>query len=86
MTTRIHYESVLAAAEAFAVQALRLQVLDPSDRNHGGFRSPEHWVCEPLAAANTLASLSVLYITPVRLKLMAVLLHTRSIVLMLIER
>ena len=63
MTIRIHYESVLAAVEAFAAQALRLQVLDPSDRNYGGFRCPEHWVCEPLAAANTLGSLAVLYMT-----------------------
>ena len=65
MTTRIHYETVLAAAEAFAAQALRLQVLDPSDRNYGGFRCPEHWVCEPLTAASTLASLAVLYMTSV---------------------
>ena len=64
MTVRIHYETVLAAVEAFAAQALRLQVLDPSDPNYGGFRCPEHWVCEPLAAANTLASLAVLYMTP----------------------
>lgn len=63
MTTRIHYETVLVAAEAFATQALRLQALDPSDRDYGGFRCPEHWVCELLAAANTLASLSVLYMT-----------------------
>ena len=64
MTTRIHYETVLAAVEAFATHALRLQVLDPSERDYGGFRCPEHWVCEPLAAANTLASLTVLYLTP----------------------
>ena len=64
MTIRIHYETVLAAVEAFATQALRLQVLDPSERDYGGFRCPEHWVCEPLAAANTLASLAVLYMTP----------------------
>lgn len=64
MTTRIHYETVLAMVEAFAAQALRLQVLDPSERDYGGFRCPEHWICEPLAAANTLASLSVLYMTP----------------------
>ena len=64
MTTRIHYETVLAAVEAFAAQALRLQVLDPSDRNYGGFRCPEHLICEPLAAANTLGSLAVLYMTP----------------------
>ena len=64
MTIRIHYESVLAAAEAFAAQALRLQILDPSERDYGGFRCPEHWICEPLAAANTLASLAALYMTP----------------------
>ena len=64
MTIRIHYETVLAVVEAFAAQALRLQVLDPSERNYGGFRCPEHRVCEPLAAANTLASLAVLYMTP----------------------
>ncbi len=64
MTTRIHYETVLAAAEAFAAQALRLQVLDPSGRDYGGFCCPEHWVCEPLAAANTFASLTTLYMTP----------------------
>ena len=64
MTIRIHYETVLAVAEAFAAQALRLQVLDPSDLDYGGFRCPEHWICEPLAAANTLASLAVLYMTP----------------------
>ena len=58
---RIHYETVLAVVEAFAAQALRLQVLDPSERDYGGFRCPEHWICEPLAAANTLASLAVLY-------------------------
>ena len=63
MTIRIHYESVLAAVEVFAAQALRLQVLDPSDRNYGGFRCPEHRICEPLAAANTLGSLAVLYMT-----------------------
>ena len=63
MTIRIHYETVLAAVEVFAAQALRLQVLDPSDRDYGGFRCSEHWVYEPLAAANTLASLSVLYMT-----------------------
>ena len=61
---RIHYETVLAVVEAFAAQALRLQVLDPSERDYGGFRCPEHWICEPLAAANTLASLAVLYMTP----------------------
>ena len=64
MTTRIHYETVLVAAEVFAAQALRLQVLDPSERNYGGFRCPEHRVCKPLAAANTLASLAVLYMIP----------------------
>ena len=64
MTIRLHYETVLAAVEAFAAQALRLQVLDPSERDCGGFRCPEQWICEPLAAANTLASLSVLYMTP----------------------
>ena len=64
MTIRIHYETVLAVVEAFAAQALRLQVLDPSERDYGGFRCPEHWICEPLAAANTLASLAVLYMTP----------------------
>ena len=64
MTTRIHYETVLAMVEAFAAQALRLQVLNPSERNYGGFRCPEHQICEPLAAANTLASLAVLYMTP----------------------
>ena len=63
MTIRLHYETVLAAVEAFAAQVLRLQVLDPSDRDYGGFRCPEHWICEPLAAANTFASLSVLYMT-----------------------
>ena len=61
---RIHYETVLAVVEVFAAQALRLQVLDPSERDYGGFRCPEHWICEPLAAANTLASLAVLYMTP----------------------
>ena len=64
MTTRIHYETVLAMVEAFAAQALRLQVLNPSERDYGGFRCPEHQICEPLAAANTLASLAVLYMTP----------------------
>ncbi len=64
MTIRIHYETVLVVVEAFAAQALRLQVLDPSERDYGGFRCPEHWICEPLAAANTLASLAVLYLTP----------------------
>ena len=64
MTVRIHYETVLAVVEAFAAQALRLQVLDPSERDYGGFRCPEHWICEPLSAANTLASLAVLYMTP----------------------
>ena len=64
MTPRIHYETVLVAVEAFATQALRLQILDPSDRDHGGFRCPEHWVCEPLAAANMFASLTTLHQTP----------------------
>jgi hypothetical protein len=64
MTIRLHYETVLAAVESFAAQALRLQVLDPSERDCGGFRCPEQWICEPLAAANTLASLAVLYMTP----------------------
>lgn len=64
MTVRIHYENVLAGVEAFAAQALRLQILNPSERDYGGFRCPEHWICEPLATANTLASLAVLYMTP----------------------
>lgn len=64
MTIRIHYESVLAAVEAFAAQALRLQILDPSQHGYGGFLCPEHRICEPLAAANTLGSLAVLYMTP----------------------
>lgn len=64
MTVRIHYENVLAVVEAFAAQALRLQIVDPSERDYGGFRCPEHWVCEPLATANTLASLAVLYTIP----------------------
>ncbi len=64
MTTRIHFQAVLTAVEAFAEQALKMQVLDPSDRNYGGFSCPELWVCEPWTAANTFTSLVVLYLTP----------------------
>jgi len=63
MTTRIHYKSILSAVEAFAKQALKTQVLDPSDQDYGGFRCPELFVCEPIAAANVLDSLVVLYFT-----------------------
>ncbi|MBI1930874.1 hypothetical protein HYR99_42330, partial [Candidatus Poribacteria bacterium] len=64
MTTRIHYQAILTAVEAFATQALKLQVLDAGARDYGGFRCPERWVCEPWAAANTFASLTTLYLTP----------------------
>jgi len=58
------YKAILEVVESFVKNALAAQVLDDSDQNYGGFRCPDHLVCEPWAAANTFTTMTVLFFNP----------------------
>ena len=62
MTARPNYKSILELTETYAGQALRVQVLEETDPEYGGFRCPEKLVCEPWAVANILSTLTQLYV------------------------
>ena len=58
------YKAIMEAAESFVRNALAVQVLDDSDPDYGGFRCPDLLVCEPWAAANTFATMTILFFNP----------------------
>ena len=55
------YKAIMNAAEGFLENALAAQVLDESNSDYGGFRCPDLFVCEPLAAANVFTTMTVLF-------------------------
>lgn len=58
------YKAILEAVESFVRNAMTVQVLDDSDPNYGGFKCPDHLVCEAWAAANTFTTMTVLFFNP----------------------
>ena len=57
----IKYQALLEAVESFVKNALNVQVTDESNPDYGGFRCPDHLVCEPLSAVNTFTTMMILF-------------------------
>lgn len=62
MMQTIKYKALLEAVESFVKNVLNVQVTDESNPNYGGFRCPDHLVCEPWSAANTFATMITVFI------------------------
>ena len=61
MMQTIKYQAILEAVENFVKNALNVQVTDESNPDYGGFRCPDHLVCEPLSAVNTFTTMMILF-------------------------
>ncbi len=64
MIQSLKYKDILSAVESFVRNALAIQVIDDSDLDNGGFRCPEHLVCETWSAVNTFFTMAVLFCNP----------------------
>ncbi len=64
MIQSLRYKDILSAVESFVRNALAIQVIDDSDPDNGGFRCPEHLVCETWSAVNTFNTMAVLFCNP----------------------
>lgn len=64
MIQSLRYKEILSAVESFVRNALAIQVIDDLDTDNGGFRCPEHLVCETWSAANTFNTMAVLFCNP----------------------
>jgi len=62
MMQTIKYKSLLDAVESFVKNALNVQVTDESNPDYGGFRCPDHIVCEPWSAVNAFTTMMILFI------------------------
>ena len=61
MMQTLRYKVLMEAVESFVRNALNVQVTDESSPDYGGFRCPDHLVCEPWSAVNTFATMMVLF-------------------------
>ena len=61
MMQTIRYKALLEAVESFIKNALNVQVTDESNPDYGGFRCPDHLVCEPWSAVNTFTTMMILF-------------------------
>ncbi len=64
MIQSLRYKEILSAVECFIRNALAIQVIDDSDPDNGGFRCPEHLVCETWSAVNTFSTMAILFCNP----------------------
>lgn len=62
MMQSIRFKFLLSAAEAFIKNALNVQVRDELNRDYGGFKCPDHLVCEPWSAINTFATMAIVFL------------------------
>jgi hypothetical protein len=58
------YKILLEAIESFVRNAFNVQVLDEPNIDYGGFRCPDHLVCEPLSAINAFTTMTILFLNP----------------------
>jgi hypothetical protein len=58
----VKYRALLDAVEDFVKNAIGVQITDESDSDYGGFRCPDHLICEHWSAVNTFATMVVLFV------------------------
>ncbi|HGE70404.1 TPA: hypothetical protein ENX78_06185 [Candidatus Poribacteria bacterium] len=64
MMQSIRFKVLLTAIESFIKNALNVQVKDELNSDYGGFRCPDHLVCEPWSAINTFATIAIIFLNP----------------------
>ncbi|MGB9594899.1 MAG: hypothetical protein ACPL7B_01350 [Candidatus Poribacteria bacterium] len=62
MMQTIRFKVLLSAIEAFIKNALNIQVRNESNIDYGGFKCPDHLVCEPWSAINVFATMAVIFL------------------------
>ena len=61
MTQQLRYKALLDAVESFIKNALDVQVTDESNSDYGGFRCPDHLICELWSAVNTFTTMVIIF-------------------------
>ncbi len=64
MVHKLRYNALLSAVESFIKNALDVQVTDESSPDYGGFRCPDHLICESWSAVNTFATMVIIFFNP----------------------